>query len=109
MGLPNLLIVQGDGRDLDLLKSEGLQEMDAFVAITDNSEANTLTCLTAKSFGIKKSIAEIENLDYIDVADNLDIGSIINKKLRILSELTEHTLAYEIEPPKEILRKEFQE
>ena len=92
MGLPNLLIVQGDGRDLDLLKSEGSQEMDAFVAITDNSEANTLTCLTAKSFGIKKSIAEIENLDYIDVADNLDIGSIINKKLIAASYIYQLTL-----------------
>lgn len=92
MGLPNLLIVQGDGRDLDLLKSEGLQDMDAFVAITDNSEANTLTCLTAKSFGIKKSIAEIENLDYIDVADNLDIGTIVNKKLIAASYIYQLTL-----------------
>ncbi|MBO7254895.1 MAG: Trk system potassium transporter TrkA [Paludibacteraceae bacterium] len=92
MGLSNLLIVQGDGRDLDLLKSEGLQEMDAFVAITDNSEANTLTCLTAKSFGIKKTIAEIENLDYIDVADNLDIGTIINKKLIAASYIYQLTL-----------------
>ncbi len=92
LGLSNLLIVKGDGRDLELLKSEGLQDMDAFVAITDNSEANTLTCLTAKSFGIKKTIAEVENLDYLDIIDNLDIGAVINKKLIAASYIYQLTL-----------------
>lgn len=88
----NLLVIHGDGRDLELLKSEGIQNVDAFVALTDNSESNMLACLTAKNFGIKKSIAEIENLDYVDIADNLDIGAIINKKLIAASYIYQLTL-----------------
>jgi trk system potassium uptake protein TrkA len=75
------LIINGDGRDLELLKEEGIQEMDAFVALTDSDEINIMACLAAKRFGVLKTIAEIENLDYIPLVQNLDIGTIINKKL----------------------------
>ncbi len=75
------LVIHGDGRDLDLLKEEGLQDMDAFIAVTGDSETNILACLVAKRFGVIKTIAEIENMDYIPLAQSLDIGTIINKKL----------------------------
>ena len=77
----NKLVINGDGRDLELLKEEGMQDMDAFVALTGNSEANILACLAAKRFGVTRTIAEIENLDYIPLAQSFDIGAIINKKL----------------------------
>lgn len=86
------LIIHGDGRNVDLLKDEGIEDADAFIAITDNSEANVLACLAAKRFGIRKTIAEVENLDYIDLADNLDIGSLINKKLISASHIYQQTL-----------------
>ena len=77
----NALIINGDGRNVELLKDEGIEDSDAFIAITGNSEENVLACLAAKQFGIRKTIAEVENIDYIDLADNLDIGTLINKKL----------------------------
>jgi trk system potassium uptake protein TrkA len=86
------LVINGDGRDLELLKQEGIQEMDAFVAVTGNSEANILACLAAKRFGVIKTIAEIENFDYIPLAQNLDIGTIINKKLIAASHIYQLTL-----------------
>ena len=79
--LNDVLVISGDARDLDLLKEEGIENTDAFVAATGNSEANILACLTAKRYGVKKTIAEVENIDYIPLAENLDISTIINKKL----------------------------
>ncbi len=74
------LIIHGDGRDLDLLIDEGIEKAQVFAALTDNSEANILACLAAKRLGIRKTIAMVENSDYISMAEGLDIGSIINKK-----------------------------
>lgn len=75
------LIVNGDGRDLNLLKEEGLTGTDAFVALTENSETNILACLAAKRAGVSKTVARVENIGYINMAESLDIGTIINKKL----------------------------
>ncbi len=74
------MIIHGDGRDLGLLQDEGIQSTQAFVALTDNAEANILACLTAKRLGVRKTIAMVENLDYVEMAESLDIGTIINKK-----------------------------
>ena len=75
-----VLIINGDGRDPSLLMSEGINHTEAFVALTDNSETNILACLAAKRFGVTKTIAEVENIDYINMAEKLDIGTVINKK-----------------------------
>jgi trk system potassium uptake protein len=74
------IIINGDGRDLDLLNEEGIKDTDAFIALTGNAEINILACLNAKRMGIKKTVAEVETLDYISMAESLDIGTIINKK-----------------------------
>lgn len=76
----NVMIINGDGRDYELLEEEGIGDVDAFVALTDNSETNILACLSAKRMGVLKTIAEVENIDYIGMADSLDIGAVINKK-----------------------------
>lgn len=75
-----VMIINGDGRDYELLEEEGISEVDAFVALTDNSETNILACLSAKRMGVFKTIAEVENIDYISMAESLDIGAVINKK-----------------------------
>ncbi len=79
--LERTLVINGDGRNLELLKDEGIRKMDAFVAVTANSEVNILACQLAKKMGVKKSVAEVENMDYIDLAENVGIGTLINKKL----------------------------
>ncbi len=75
------MIINGDATDLDLLKEEGIKDTDAFVAVTSNSEANILACLAAKRMGVRKTVAEVENNDYIMLAQSMDIGTVINKKL----------------------------
>ena len=77
----NVMVIHGDGRNTDLLIQENIKNCDAFIALTGNSETNILACLAAKNFGVPKTIAEVENLDYIQMAEKLDISSIINKKL----------------------------
>ncbi|MBO4529636.1 MAG: Trk system potassium transporter TrkA [Paludibacteraceae bacterium] len=86
------MILNVDASDLDVLRDENIAEMDAFVALTDNSEANILACIAAKRFGLKKTIAEIENVDYIQLAESLDIGTVINKKLLAASYIYQYTL-----------------
>lgn len=76
----NTMVIHGDGRDTNLLIEEGIENTQAFVALTENAEANILACLTAKRLGVKKTIAMVENLDYVSMAEELDIGTIINKK-----------------------------
>ena len=75
------MIINGDGRDMDLLIEEGLKNTEAFVALTGNSETNILACLAAKRMGVDKTVAEVENIDYIGMAESLDIGTVINKKM----------------------------
>lgn len=76
-----VMIINGDGRDMELLLEEGIKNTEAFVALTGNSETNILACLAAKRLGITKTVAEVENIDYISMAESLDIGTVINKKM----------------------------
>ena len=94
--LRNTLVIQGDGRDIQLLEDEGIRSTDAFIACTDNSETNILTCLHAKKFGVKRTIALVENIDYIDISQNLGIDSVINKKLATASYIVRFTLDAEV-------------
>ena len=89
--LNNTLIINGDGRNIDLLEQEGISKMDVFIAVTGNSEANILSCLLAKKMGVKKTIAEIENMEYINLAENTGIDTIINKKISAASRIFRHT------------------
>lgn len=79
--LPDCEIVFGDGRDIEVLRENNIYQYDAFLALTDSSETNILTCLTAKEFGVPKTIADVENLQFLGLAENLNIGNTINKKL----------------------------
>jgi trk system potassium uptake protein TrkA len=79
--LPETLIICGDIRNTDLLIEEDINNIDAFVALTGSSETNILSCVFAKRMGVKKTIAEIENIDYIQLAENMGVDTIINKKI----------------------------
>ena len=94
--LINTLLVSGDGRDLELLEEENIREMDAFIAVTGNSETNIMSCLVAKSKGVKKTIALVENMDYIDISQTIGIQSLINKKLIAASNIFRHIRKGEI-------------
>lgn len=80
LGDTDTMVIHGDGRDIDLLEEEGIRNTQAFVALTESAETNILACLTAKKLGVRKTIAMVENLDYVSMAEELDIGTIINKK-----------------------------
>jgi trk system potassium uptake protein TrkA len=94
--LTDTLVLNGDGSDTELLLEEGIKKMDAFIAVTDNSETNILSCLLAKRFGVKKTIAEIENIDFIDLAEDIGIDTIINKKLLAASKIYGYTISAEV-------------
>jgi len=79
--LTKVLVINSDGRNVDLLDEENISEMDAFIAVGANSETNIMSCLVAKSKGVKKTIALVENMDYFDLSHSIGIDTLINKKL----------------------------
>jgi trk system potassium uptake protein len=104
--LYNTLIINGDGRNTDLLIEEGIRKMDAFIAVTGNSETNILSCLLAKRLGVKKTIAEVENIDYMELAENVGIDTLINKKIVAASQIYKHTLSAEVSTVKHLTQTE---
>ena len=91
------MVIHGDGRDLGLLEEEGIKNTQAFVALTGNAETNILACLTAKKLGVRKTVAMVENLDYVSMAESLDIGTIINKKTIAASHIFQMMLDADVE------------
>ncbi len=79
--LSDVMMINVDGRNVDLLVEENLENMDAFIATTGNSETNIMSCLMAKSKKIKKTIALVDNMDYFNLSQSIGIDTLINKKL----------------------------
>lgn len=88
--LKNTLVINGDGRDIELLEEESLDNMDAFIAVTGNSETNIMTSLVAKSRGVKKTIALVENMNYMDISQSIGVDTLINKKILAASVIFRH-------------------
>ena len=86
--LQKTLVIQGDGRDIDLLAQEGIIDMDAFISVTDDAETNIITCLMAKHLGVNKTIAQVDNVDYIPLTQTIGLDSLINKKLTTANNIT---------------------
>ena len=94
--LRSTLVVNGSGQDLSLLREEGIRDTDAFISVTRSSEINILSCLLAKKLGVKKSIAEVENMDYIGLAESIGLGTIINTKVIAASRIYHHTMSVDV-------------
>ncbi|MEM1326857.1 MAG: Trk system potassium transporter TrkA [Bacteroidota bacterium] len=79
--LDNTLVIHGDPSNTELLKEERLQDMDAFLALSLNTEANIIACLTAKNLGVRRTIAKVENKAYIHISQEIGVDTLINTKL----------------------------
>jgi trk system potassium uptake protein len=79
--LPKTLIINGDFSNINLLVEEGLDNMDACIALAGNSETNIIASLTAKNHGVYKTIALVENKEYVHISQNIGVDTLINKKL----------------------------
>jgi len=95
--LKKTLIINGDVRNTDLLMEEEFHSMDAFVAVTGSSEINILSCMAAKRAGIKKTIAEVENIDYIKLAEGMGVDAVINKKLITAGRIFRFTMSSNVQ------------
>lgn len=92
----NTLVIHGDGRDPELLKSEGIKNTQAFLALTSNSEGNMLATLNAKRLGVARSVSQIENIDYLEIANQMGIGNLVNKKLIAAAFIFRHLLQVDV-------------
>ena len=93
LGSNNVQIVNGDGRNSDFLLDEGIKNYDAFVALTDSDETNILSCVAARKFGVGRTIAEVENIEYIHLAEDMGVDTVINKKLITAGRIFKFTLS----------------
>ncbi|MCI6493286.1 MAG: Trk system potassium transporter TrkA [Bacteroidales bacterium] len=92
----NVIVVNGDGRNSDMLLEESIRDYDAFVAVTNNSETNILACVAAKRLGVSRTIAEVENLEYIRLAEGMGVDAVINKKLITAGRIFKFTLSNKV-------------
>lgn len=92
----NVIVVNGDGRNSDLLMEESIRDYEAFVAVTNNSETNILACVAAKSLGVERTIAEVENLEYIKLAERMGVDAVVNKKLITAGRIFKFTLSNKV-------------
>lgn len=95
--LNKTLVINKDGRDAEVLEDERLSEMDAFIAVTGRSETNILGAMLAKKMGVKKVIAEIENLNYIGLAESMGVDTIVNKKLITAGNIARFTMNTDVQ------------
>ena len=95
--LEKTLIINADGRNTEVMLEEGIANMDAFVAVTGRSETNILAAMLAKRMGVKRVIAEVENLNYINLADSIGIDTIINKKMVTASNIFRFTMSTDVQ------------
>ena len=98
--LDKTLIINEDGRDTEAMLEEDIQGMDAFVAVTGRSETNILAAMLAKRMGVRKVIAEVENINYISLAESIGVDTIINKKLVTASNIFRFTMATDVQAVK---------
>lgn len=94
--LSKTLIINGDGRNSDLLIDEEIRDYDAFVAVTSSSETNILSSVIAKRMGVPRVIAEVENFEYINLAESMGVDSVINKKLITAGRIFRFTLSNKV-------------
>lgn len=92
----NVIVVNGDGRNSDMLLEENIRDYDAFVAVTNSSETNILACVAAKSLGVGRTIAEVENIEYIRLAESMGVDAVINKKLITAGRIFKFTLSNKV-------------
>lgn len=97
---PDAKIINADGRDIDILVEEGITDMDAFIALTASSETNILASVSARELGVCKTVAEVENIQFISEAENLNVSTIINKKLLASGRIFQILLEADADTPK---------
>lgn len=89
----NVLVINGDGSNSDFLYEEGIRDYDAFIALTESDESNVLSCVVAKKFGVSRTVAEVENIEYIKLAEEMGVDTVINKKLITAGKIFKFTLS----------------
>lgn len=100
--LERALVIHGDARDIELLKEEDIKNVDVFIAVTEDTETNILTCLHARKFGVKKTFALVENLNYIEIAQSVGIDTVLNKKLIASSYILQYAMGAQVKSLKRL-------
>ncbi|MEX2478359.1 MAG: Trk system potassium transporter TrkA [Gracilimonas sp.] len=85
--MKDVMVLHGNPTDPDLLVTEGINEMDAFIAVTDDEESNIISCLMAKHLEVKKTVSLVSKPDFIPMAQTIGLDAIINKKASASNEI----------------------
>lgn len=91
--LPEATILHGDGTDRQLLLEAGLPLTESFVPLTSIDEENVLLALYAKKHSAAKLVTKINRLEFDDILDSLDLGSVVYPKYLICDSIVQHVRA----------------
>lgn len=95
--LIHTMVLHGSGSNVEFLEEEGIEDMDAFIAVTGDSEDNIISCLVARNHGVKRTIALVENMNYISLSQNIGIDTLINKKMFAINNIFRFVRAGKVE------------
>ncbi len=79
--LPDTLVIQGDGTDYDLLATEGIMDMDAFVAVTGDDENNIIATLLARHLKVPRVLALVNKVNYLPIMPTIGLDTVVSKQL----------------------------
>ncbi len=79
--LDNVMVINADGTDMEFLKSENVQDIDSFIAVSANEQTNILSGMLAHHFGVKQSIIHVNTTEFLPIIQELRIGPIFSKNI----------------------------
>ena len=85
--LENAMVIEGDGTDLELLKSENIESVDSFIAVTENEQTNLISGLLAHHFGVEQTIIHIGTTEFLPIIQETGIGSVISKNMSTVNSI----------------------
>lgn len=85
--LKNVLVLHGNSTDPNLLVTEGIADMDAFISVTKDEESNIISCLMAKHLEVKKTVAIVSKPEYIPLSETIGLDAAINVKASASDEI----------------------
>ncbi len=79
--LENTMVLHGDGTDVELLKSENIQDTDSFIAVTESERTNLLSGLLALHLGVKQAVIHLNTTEYLPIIQEIGLGAAISKNI----------------------------
>ena len=93
------MIIHGDGTDVELLKSENIQDADSFIAVTESEQTNLLSGMLAHHLGVKQSVIHVSTTEYMPIVQEIGVGAVLSKNMSTVNSILRFIASDETETP----------